>query len=110
MTLWQRLAVRLVMAAMAVSKPQTVVMQGKRLVARDGEVITCESGHEICEPVGDLKIEAAGPRPSDFQHWHPAQAVMPVEPGLAILPCRCGKPWARWRDGKVEIHVEDEWR
>ena len=75
--------------------------------AKAGEIVTCETGHEICEVaktlhVGDL-IQA-----EQFINWRDREAPEPRDPIDAYCKT-CGERYIRGVGG-YQLHFADGWR
>lgn len=79
------------------------------LIARAGEVVTCENGHEICDVARDIFLHDHV-SPSQFTNWRNQPAP---QPGENIRPCHeCGADYisAPGRFGGHKLRVAGEWR
>lgn len=78
------------------------------LIAKEGELVTCENGHPICTVAEDIHTETVVDR-SQFRDW-----TWDYSPEYAtpIPPCpQCGKLFIRtnlWFGN--DLHVGNEWR
>lgn len=79
----------------------------RNLIIRAGEVVTCESGHEVMRAKRDIR-GSDQVRAADFDPIREGYAIIR---GEMVLPCTCGKRVVRGApDGGVQIHVADGWR
>lgn len=80
-------------------------------LARKGEIITCEAGHELYRLRVGLYprsgLSASAFEVIDAEHAHRPKAGGRFEPR-----CKCGKPWYRapWGIVPGAIHFADGWR
>ena len=77
------------------------------LVAREGEIVTCQNGHEIARIKSDLmpfmRVCAAA--------FEPLRGGLGFTPGARIEPCpECGGRYIRKNGGGLQLHVGREWR
>jgi len=77
-----------------------------KLMARAGEVITCEAGH----PIGIFSKDV---QEDSDEYPHVIQWEIADPPQLnddLPLRCRCGAIWCKAVGEHLVIHVEGEWR
>ncbi len=77
-------------------------------IARAGEVVTCQNGHQICDVAVDIARHSPGPLVSQFSNWRDIQ-----EPkiGEIIPPCpHCGAPFIERGLLSARLHIGEEWR
>ena len=74
------------------------------LMARAGEVISCEAGHPIGTFTEDVQ---EGDDYPDMIRW---QVVPPRLGDDLPLRCRCGAIWCKAVGEDIVIRVEGEWR
>jgi hypothetical protein len=76
------------------------------LYAAIGEVVTCESGHEICELSSDIYV--GGPVESKiFINWRNQEPAQARDPFTTCTTC--DKPYIRGIGG-AQLHIDGEWR
>lgn len=82
-----------------------------KFLARKGEVVTCENGHEICDVVVDIAAGDAVRSSGQFANW---RSGMPEpKPSEPLAPCAvCGARWAGKPPGFTGsvLHIGKEWR
>lgn len=79
------------------------------LYAKKGEVITCTSGHEICELATDVYVGGLLIA-EEFINWRNQE---PAKPCDVITPCKtCGEPFIKsvMPYGGNHLHIGGEWR
>jgi hypothetical protein len=82
-----------------------------KLIARKGEIVTCENGHEICDVAEDIEASSIVRR-NQFTAWRQPEHAAGDGPA-AIGPCTvCGARWVGVPEGKTGsyLHIGDQWR
>jgi hypothetical protein len=75
--------------------------------ASEGEKVTCENGHFICEVAADLYKQQRGPLAEQFRNWQQAEP----KNGDPIRPCEvCGAAYLIVNGiGGARLHTERGW-
>ena len=79
------------------------------LYAKKGEIITCTSGHEICELARDIYVREAL-MAEQLTNWKNQDSAKPCD---VITPCNtCGEPFVKSEmpNGGIWLHIDGEWR
>ena len=89
------------------------------LYARQGEVVTCENGHAVCDVMVDLPRHGTV-MAQDFGNHRQGQIVFDAGTPVDDCRCHCGSRFARsWTtrvnwyspwDIHVDMHFSDGWR
>jgi hypothetical protein len=73
--------------------------------AREGEVVTCENGHPICEFIQTVYVGDTQDPENQLGFWHQPKP----EVGQNPVP-RCSKCGGRWYIAGGIMHFKDGWR
>lgn len=81
------------------------------IMAKAGDVVTCEAGHELYRVVKDFVLYGGPLMSENFERIDPTMPE-PIKHTRVSGVCRCGALWLRTKamDGKTGIHFIDGWR